>query len=788
MRTGNINRPVKHNENRVDFGVSSAPPKGGLNVHSSEGAVDPGIAKRAESGGRLYKEHYRVEFGHECGCEVGVCCGGAVGTLHWSSEAGVLDTKTEDYLAWLKAIIGRSRLYQNEEDAVWRAKCQSIIRCPTAQCGGRYCTAEAERVINCLSRSLSKGAPKSSKSHVWEGEGSVRLDSDGTHFPPGPTKALGKEDYTRTHRTHRLFTTRNLQPSKGGKRRVSYLKTYLPHLLLPPPATPSPPPKEENDCSYLKATHHIHGELIIYSSTTGSGKILRLMSCCGRKEVTYLSLYIFTSSAYQLGHGLMTHCKVLHSDVKMVIFLNSFFAFVLYLRASSASEKNPWNAEIPKSVVGLSGSCVVIPCKFNYPSEGKTYNEFTGIWYKDGSVIYHKETSEIIENFKSRSTLLGDLHHKNCTLKINSLQPSDTGPYFFRIEIKDLDKYSYRENEVAITVKDSPEQPIISVNDQVMSQKETNATCVVSHTCPSDPPPQLTWSHNGMHTSQSQSQDGHWKLTSSLTFTPSREDHNKPLNCSADFSGGKTVTSSKTLKVKYPPYNVNVKSNSPVKENTSVELICSCDSNPPASFQWISLNGSLLANGPNYKLNNVTRYTEAIFCTANNTEGQNSSSPQKINVLYPPEIKNGSSCKSETTVCVCIVDSNPPSEVKWLGPSGVFPSSSVEQNGFLTNFTLQGWEGFPDAIHCSASNSEGNSVITLQVPNHGMNIYIAVATAAVLVTLVVILVCVAKRHCKEEKSNDIYKNNQDDFVDYENWGCDDLACGQDEDQTVYANT
>ncbi|XP_073719466.1 sialic acid-binding Ig-like lectin 14, partial [Misgurnus anguillicaudatus] len=432
----------------------------------------------------------------------------------------------------------------------------------------------------------------------------------------------------------------------------------------------------------------------------------------------------------------------------MVIFLNSFFAFVLYLRASSASEKNPWNAEIPKSIVGLSGSCVVIPCKFNYPSEGKTYNEFTGIWYKDGSVIYHKETSEIIENFKSRSTLLGDLHHKNCTLKINSLQPSDTGPYMFRIEIKDSDKYSYKDNKVSITVKDSPEQPIISVNDQVMSQKETNATCVVSHTCPSDPPPQLTWSPNGTHTSQSQSQDGHWKLTSSLTFTPSREDHNKPLNCSAHFSGGKTVTSSKTLKVKYPPYNVNVKSNSPVKENTSVELICSCDSNPAANFQWISLNGSLLANGPNYKLNNVTRYTEAIFCTANNTEGQNSSSPQKINVLYPPEIKNGSSCKSETTVCVCIVDSNPPSEVKWLGPSGVFPSSSIEQNGFLTNFTLQGWEGFPDAIHCSASNSEGNSVITLQVPNHGMNIYIAVATAAVLVTLVVILVCVAKRHCR----------------------------------------
>nr|XP_055053785.1 myelin-associated glycoprotein-like [Misgurnus anguillicaudatus] len=380
------------------------------------------------------------------------------------------------------------------------------------------------------------------------------------------------------------------------------------------------------------------------------------------------------------------------------------------------------NAEIPNSVVGLSGSCVVIPCKFNYPSEGKIYNEFTGIWYKDSyDVIYHKETSKIISKFKGRSSLLGDLHHKNCTLKINSLHHSDAGLYMFRMEMKDF-KYTYGNNKVSITVKDSPEPPIIAVDDEVISKREMNASCIVSHSCPFDPP-RLTWNHKGTLTSHSQSQDhGQWRLTSSLTFTPSREDHNKPLNCSAEFSGGTKVTSIKTLKVK-----------------------------------------------------------------------------------YPPEIKNGSSCKSEPTVCVCIVDSNPPSEVKWFGPSGAFPSSSVEQNGFLTNFTLQGWEGFPDTIQCFANNSEGNSVITLQVPHRGMIIYIAVATAAVLVTLVVISVCVAKIHCrgraqeqttpnsglesKEEKSNDSYTNNQYDD-DYKNWGCDDrdLPCGQDEDEAIYANT
>ncbi|XP_065136002.1 myelin-associated glycoprotein-like [Paramisgurnus dabryanus] len=325
----------------------------------------------------------------------------------------------------------------------------------------------------------------------------------------------------------------------------------------------------------------------------------------------------------------------------MVVIPSCLFAFVLYLRASSASDDS-WNAEIPKSVVGLSGSCVVIPCKFNYPSDRKSYYEFTGIWYTDKyDVIYHKETSKIISKFKGRTTLLGDLHHKNCTLKISSLNHSDGGSYMFRIEIKHFDKYSYKENKVSITVKDLPEQPTISVKEELMSQREVTATCIVSHYCLSDPP-RLTWSHEGMLMSNSQPQDhGQWRLTSSLTFTPSREDHNKPLNCSAEFSNGNKMTSTKTLQVK-----------------------------------------------------------------------------------YPPEIKNGSSCKSELlTICVCIVDSNPPSEVKWFGPSTAFTSSSIEQNGFLNIFTLQGWLGFHDAVNCSASNSEGNSVITIQVPHHGETLY-----------------------------------------------------------------
>ncbi len=97
---------------------------------------------------------------------------------------------------------------------------------------------------------------------------------------------------------------------------------------------------------------------------------------------------------------------------------------------------------------------------------------------------------------------------------------------------------------------ETPENPTVSVEEEVTSEKLVTATCDVSHSCPSDLP-RVTWSHAGTHSSPSQPQNhGQWKLTSySLTFTPSREDHNKHLSCSAEFNGT-TVTGYKTLKVK----------------------------------------------------------------------------------------------------------------------------------------------------------------------------------------------------------------------------------------------
>lgn len=108
---------------------------------------------------------------------------------------------------------------------------------------------------------------------------------------------------------------------------------------------------------------------------------------------------------------------------------------------------------MPSSIKGLPGSCVVIPCSYNYPDPGKRVTEFTGIWTDStGRVIYHHVNSKIMPEYKTRTELMGDITQGSCSLKIDPLQQSDQGPFHFRIEIGGYNKYSYKEKQVSITM------------------------------------------------------------------------------------------------------------------------------------------------------------------------------------------------------------------------------------------------------------------------------------------------------------------------------------------------
>uniref|UniRef100_A0A3Q1I2M7 Ig-like domain-containing protein n=2 Tax=Anabas testudineus TaxID=64144 RepID=A0A3Q1I2M7_ANATE len=205
-----------------------------------------------------------------------------------------------------------------------------------------------------------------------------------------------------------------------------------------------------------------------------------------------------------------------------------FFVFLWFKVVQT--EASTWTATVPSSVQGIDGCFVVIPCSYNYPEPGKQITGYTGIWYtKTDDVIYHKDKNRITQEYKGRTELVGDITQKNCSLKIDPLK-SDRGPFYFRIELGGYNQYSYRKNEVSITVISAP-HPTVSVKEEVVEGQTVSASCSVSHSCPSSPP-EFTWTHSGEKRFQSQQlTDGQWKATSVLTFHPTRDDHNKPLSC-----------------------------------------------------------------------------------------------------------------------------------------------------------------------------------------------------------------------------------------------------------------
>ncbi|KAK6326601.1 hypothetical protein J4Q44_G00022460 [Coregonus suidteri] len=432
-------------------------------------------------------------------------------------------------------------------------------------------------------------------------------------------------------------------------------------------------------------------------------------------------------------------------------------------------DASSWTAEVPSSVSGLQGSCIVIPCSFNYPEPKITPSELTGIWFKGAyKVIYHPDSSSVIKDYKGRTGLVGDLRQKNCSLRIDPLRHSDKGPFTFRIEIKDHSKASYKDDTVSIAVSSSPDPPSLSVREEVKVGEEVSASCSVSHSCPSDPP-LLTWSHSGTPSIQSQQQtNGQWEVTSSLTIRSTIADNNQPLVCTAAYRGGKTVRSSKTLNVKYAPVDVKVEGVSSVKEGDSVELRCSSDSNPAVhSYRWHNSRGPLPTMGPTITLENVTRLTEALYCTAINTEGQGQSSSLKLSVEYPPVIKVGSACTSDSSMitCLCIVDSEPPGTVEWSLPAGPLPSTRVEMHGSVTMVTLQRALGFSETVHCNASNTQGNATLSFTVPTNDkmFMLYVSIGIAALVVVVILIIMsaCLSTKKGGRSHSNQPITSMQD---------------------------
>ncbi|KAK7926299.1 hypothetical protein WMY93_008609 [Mugilogobius chulae] len=366
----------------------------------------------------------------------------------------------------------------------------------------------------------------------------------------------------------------------------------------------------------------------------------------------------------------------------MTAFKHALLFVIFYLHACQCMASS-WTVDIPSSVKALVGSCVVIPCSFDYPPPVEEVTQFIGIWTDETShVIYHPEERKALVQYRNRTKLLGDLRQKNCSLKIDPVEKSDKGPYHFRIEMEEYNKYSYKEKTVSIAASDAPEPVVFSVKEEVVVAESLSAHCSVSHTCPYTPPV-FTWTHTGQAQVQHQKiGDALWRTISTLTFQPRHSDNNQLLQCTVTHRGGMQQNASRLLSVKYTPL-----------------------------------------------------------------------------------IKNSSSCYYEgpQVKCICIAESNPPSEVLLLLSDQVLPDIKKEKFGLLTMVTVQTNIGFFSSVKCIANNTMGSTDQLLSLPHSKFHIYAGVGIGAAFLILIALLIIVARK-CSHKSHNSeptSYKQNHD---------------------------
>ncbi|KAK7926298.1 hypothetical protein WMY93_008608 [Mugilogobius chulae] len=136
-----------------------------------------------------------------------------------------------------------------------------------------------------------------------------------------------------------------------------------------------------------------------------------------------------------------------------------------------------WKAKVVKEMDALVGSCVVVPCSFSHPKEYLSTSRLRGKWHRTKEkeqLIYYEDQTRVLESFRSRTRLLGELGKGNCSLEMIEIKDHDNGPFCFRIElartegdVDTIDKFSFVEDCVTLRMMSEPLDPSLTFRDPV---------------------------------------------------------------------------------------------------------------------------------------------------------------------------------------------------------------------------------------------------------------------------------------------------------------------------------
>ncbi|XP_064176110.1 sialoadhesin-like isoform X2 [Anguilla rostrata] len=439
-----------------------------------------------------------------------------------------------------------------------------------------------------------------------------------------------------------------------------------------------------------------------------------------------------------------------------------------------------WAVWMPQSIEALIGSCVLIPCRFEIPSEFNSDlledpSSVNGKWKKDETIVFDS-SSQSASSLHGKIT--GGLIQKNCTTVLENLPKNYShGRYKFRLECNNRLKWNF-EQSVQINITGSPPKPKFTPERvEVMEGTSVSLSCSAAAPCPKLPP-NLTWTPrlNDSVDRLQENEDQTKFVSSVLTFTASHLHHWQKIICRALYTLQKrdtqrTSKASMILKVRYAPKNtsVSVSPSGSVIEDSSVTLTCSSNANPAVqNYIWYKVNGTemnTVGTGQNLTFN-VTESsgTEQYYCEAQNEHGKENSTTVRLNVIYMPQISGSGSCSRTAAEISCSCESrgNPSPSMEWR-VSGLRVTNSTDRvireeqlgnTGLRSSLTMRQSQGDMPTLICISTNTLGSSSLQLHLPSpqqHSDFGIISLLIAAATGAGAMMMICLIMQHILKKK-------------------------------------
>ncbi|KAM5191413.1 sialoadhesin [Mantella aurantiaca] len=375
-----------------------------------------------------------------------------------------------------------------------------------------------------------------------------------------------------------------------------------------------------------------------------------------------------------------------------------------------------WKVECPNTVKSVPGSCVYIPCTYDYPDDISAAKAIDKIWYKDYTgnrkTVYHPRDPPDSE-FIGRVEFLGNNLVKNCTVLMKNIKKNDVGPYQFRFEIEDHNKWTDKDG-VRIEVTDKLLLPEVVAPPHINEGASVTFQCSTPYFCP-DGSVTLNWKD---YTPERSFLSTHVRLdttavlmTQNLTTSFTWMEHKNKILCAVSV-GAQTAVKEVTLDVRHSPKKVSVlalPSVDNIKQGDSVTLTCLVNSSNPAvsSYTWYK-DSQQISQQPSLTFHSISRTDHGEYrCEVQNALGNGSSDPVRLIIFSArTEVSPSPNVKEGTPVTLtCDVPGVRPDEVQY----GWYKNNILIKEGPLRSLVFhQAAVSDSGYYYCKVQNNRGS--------------------------------------------------------------------------------